>query len=187
MWRFGHTSCAEATWTCAYRGRASRTKCARSIDGKCWVSERPTRWREAPRLNHGRRFYPRADCACDRLGIPRIAPKISFLTFSIVRSSRCWIPTVSVTFTACWGSPVRPKPSPLVMARQRDLVVSPRTHNRLVEVTHEYRNLGGLGSRSGFICYILMDSSATSSSKQFRNTFWLVCATGEKSGYAKCK
>jgi len=30
-----------------------------------------------------------------------IAPKISFLTFSIVRSSRCWIPTFSLTFSGC--------------------------------------------------------------------------------------
>jgi hypothetical protein len=30
-----------------------------------------------------------------------IAPKISFLIFSIVRSSRFWIPTFSLTFTAC--------------------------------------------------------------------------------------
>ena len=43
-----------------------------------------------------------------------IARMISFLTFSIVTSSRRWIPISSLTFLGCFGWPVTSKPSPQV-------------------------------------------------------------------------
>jgi hypothetical protein len=45
-----------------------------------------------------------------------IARMISFLIFSIVRSSRRRIPTSSLTFLGCFGWPAMSKPSPLVTA-----------------------------------------------------------------------